>query len=87
MREQLQRQYPEDEGQADADSVPSIIGYPEILWLILSFWTTTSWCFLSETSKLASNTASFSFVVNVDGIKTLEEGEETLLFTLAALAE
>ena len=45
-----------------------------------------SWRFLSETSKLVSNTASFSFVVNVDGIKTLEE-QDTLPFTLAALAE
>ena len=45
-----------------------------------------SWCYLSETSQLACNTASFSFVVNVDGIKTLAE-EETLPLTLVVLAE
>ena len=36
--------------------------------------------------KLASNTASFSCVVNVDGINSLEE-EETLPFTLVVLAD
>ena len=40
-----------------------------------------SWCFLSETSNLTSNTAPFSFVVNVGGIETLDE-EETSTFTL-----
>ena len=35
---------------------------------------------------MASNTASFSCVVNVDGIKTLEE-EDTSPFTLAVLTD
>ncbi len=58
----------------------------KILLLILLLVDDHSWCFLSETSKLASNTAWFSFVVTVSGIKTIEE-EDTLHFTLAALAE
>ena len=40
---------------------------------LILFFDDYSWCFLSETSKLASNSASFSFVVNVDWVKTLDE--------------
>jgi hypothetical protein len=36
-----------------------------------------SWCFLSDTSKLASNTSSFSFVVGLDGIKYLPYEERS----------
>ena len=66
-------------------SIPSrrLLTIQKIRRLILSLCTTTPG-FRSETSKLASNTASFSCVVNVDGIKTLEE-EDTLPFTLDAL--
>ena len=85
-RERSEEQYQEDEGKLDADSLPSTIDYPEIRQLILLFFYDPSWCFLSETSKLASNTASFSFVVNMDRMKTLHE-EETSPFTLAVLAD
>ena len=86
-RERSEEQDPEDEGLVDVDSNPSTIDYPEILQLSLLFLITTLGAFfLSETSKLASNTASLSFVVNVDGIKTLDE-EETSPFTLTVLAD
>ena len=65
--------------------IPSTTDYPENPSVDLVVFD-NSWHFLSETSRLAYNTSSFSLVVNVDGIKTLEE-EETLPFTLAALAE
>ena len=72
-RERSEEQDPEDEGSADADSIPSTIDCPENPSVCLAVFDDHSWCFLSETSKLASNTASFSCVVNVDGIKTLDE--------------
>ena len=40
---------------------------------------------MSDISKLASNTASFSFVVNVDGIADVSE-EETSPFAYSILA-
>ena len=60
-RERPQGQYPEDECQADVDSVPSAIDCPENLSFDLVILDDHSWCFLSETSKLGSTTASFSF--------------------------
>ena len=68
-RERSEEQDPEDEGQVDADSVPSTIVYPESPSADLVVFDDSSWRFLRETSKLAANTTSFSFVVNVDGIK------------------
>ena len=56
-RERSQGQDPEDEGQADVDSVPSTIAYPPNPSVGLVILDDHSWCFLSETSKLASNTA------------------------------
>ena len=58
-RERSQGQYSEDEGQADVVSVPLIIDYPKNPSVDLVSLDDHSWCFLSETSKLASNTASF----------------------------
>ena len=45
----------------------------------------SSWCLLSDISKLASNTSSLSFVVNVDGITYFSE-EETSPFAYSVLA-
>ena len=45
-----------------------------------------SWPFLDETCKLASNTASFAFVINMDGIVPLDE-VDILLSTLASFPE
>ena len=45
-----------------------------------------SWPFLDETCKLASNTASFSFVVNMEGIVPLDE-VDTLLGAWASSPE
>ena len=59
--------------------------YPENTSADLVIFDDSSWCFLSDISKLASNASSFSFVVNVDGIKDLSD-EETSPFTLGALA-
>ena len=66
--------------------IPSTIEHPEHQSADLIVVDDHSWCFLSETSKLASNTSSFAFVVHVDGIKTLDE-EETSSFTLAVIAD
>ena len=85
-RERSQGQDPEYEGQADADSIPSILDYPENPSVDLVIVDDRSWYFLSESCKLASNNASFSCVVNVGGIKTLEEGQ-TMHSTLVALAD
>ena len=85
-RERSKEQDPEDEGLADADSIPSTLDYPANPSTDLVVFDDNSCCFLSETSKLASNTASFSCVVNMNGIKTLDE-EETSPFTLAVLAD
>jgi hypothetical protein len=56
-------------GQGDSSSVPSTVEYPDNNAADLVILNDRSWCFLSDTSKLASNTSSFSFVVSVDGIK------------------
>ena len=45
-----------------------------------------SWPFLDETCKLASNTASLSYVVNVDGIAPLDE-VDAVLSTWASFPE
>ena len=74
-RERSQEQDPEYEGKADVGSIPSAIDYPDNPLVDLVGCDDQSWCFLSETFKLASNAASLSFAVNVDGAKTLEEEE------------
>ena len=84
-RERSQGQDPEDEGQADVDSIQSTIVCPENPSVDLVIVDDHAWCFFSETSKLASNTSSFSFVVNVDGIKDLSD-EATSPLALGALA-
>ena len=45
----------------------------------------SSCCFLSDISKLASNTYYFSFVVSEDGVKDLSD-EETSPFAYSVLA-
>ena len=57
-RERSQGTGPEYDGSADTDTVPSTIEYPENTSVDPVFVDDHSWCFLSETSKLASNTAS-----------------------------
>ena len=47
-----------------------------------------SWCFLNETVKLASNTASFSFVANVDtNLTTCRRGDIEIEVLQASLAK
>ena len=70
--------------KGDNFSVPSTIEYPENNSADLVILNDRSWCFLSDTSKLASNTSSFSFVVGLDGIKDLSY-EETSPFTHGVL--
>ena len=50
------------------------------------FLDDSSWCFLNDISKLAYNTSSFSFVVNVDGITNFSE-EDTSPFAYSMLAD
>ena len=71
----------EMKGPSDTSSVPSTIEYPENNSADLVVLDDSSWCCLSDSSKLASNASSFSFVVNVDGITYFSE-EETSPFCL-----
>ena len=45
----------------------------------------SSWCLLSDISKLAYSTSSFPFVINVDGMTDFSE-EETSPFAYSVLA-
>ena len=65
--------------------VPSTIEYLEYPTADLIILGDSTWCLLGEAGKLAPNTYSFSFVVNVDGIKDLSD-EETSPFSSCALA-
>ena len=73
------------EGQGDNSVVPSTVEYPDNNAADLVILNDRSWVFLHETSKLAANTSSFSFVVGLDGIKDLSY-EETSPFTHGVLA-
>ena len=84
-RERSESQDQGDEGQCDTSSAPSTIEYPENNYADLVILNDSSWCLLSDISKLASNTSSFSFVVNVDGITDFSE-EETSPFAYSVLA-
>ena len=84
-RERSKGQDPGEDGQWDDASLPSTIEYPDHPSTDLVISDDNSWCVLSDTSKLASTTASFSFVGNVEGITDLND-EETSPFTLVALA-
>ena len=75
----------ENGGSSETDTAPSTIEYPENIDLFV-LQDDESWPFLDETCKLASNTASFSFVVNMDGIVPLDE-VDTLLNTWASFPE
>ena len=84
-RERADSQDQGDEGQGDSSSVPSTVEYPDNNAADLVNLNGRSWCLLSDTSKLASNTSSFSFVVGLEGIKDLSY-EETLPLTHSVLA-
>ena len=84
-RERSHSQDQGDAGQGDTSSVPSTIEYPENNSADLVILDDSSLCILSDISKLASNTSSFSFVVNVDGIADFSE-EETSPFAYSVLA-
>ena len=74
-----------DDGQGDTASVPSTVEYPENNSADLVILDDSSWCFMSDISKLVSNTSSFFFVVSVDGIKDLFD-EETSPFAFSVLS-
>ena len=67
-RERADSQDQGDEGQGDNSSVLSTVDYPDNNAADLVILNGRSWCLLSDISKLASNTSSFSFVVGLDGI-------------------
>ena len=84
-RERAHSQDQGDEQQGDNSSVPSTVEYPDNYAADLVILNDRSWCLLSDISKLASNTSSFSFVVVLDGITDLSH-EETVHFTHRFLA-
>ena len=84
-RERADSQEQGDEGQGDSSSVSSTVEYPHNNAADLVILNDRSWCLLSDISKLASNTSSFSFVVLLDGITDLSH-EETSLCTHLFLA-
>ena len=86
-RERSESQDQGDEGQCDTSSVPSTIEYPENNSADLVILNDSSWCLVSDISKLASNTSSFSFAVNVDGITDLSEEETSGYGVLASMTE
>ena len=67
-RERAPDAEPDDAGSVGTDTVPSTMAYPEDPAVDLVIVDGNAWCPLDETSKLAFNTSSCSFVVNMDGI-------------------
>ena len=59
---------PDDAGSVGTDTVPSTVEYLEDHTADLVILDDHLWCFLDETSKLQSNTASFRFLMAMDGV-------------------
>ena len=71
LRERADSQDQGDEGQGDSSSVPSTVEYPDNNAADLVILNDSSWCLLSDISKLVVDTSSFSFVVGLDGLTYL----------------
>jgi hypothetical protein len=69
---------------ASTDTVPSTIEYLEDPTADLFMLDGSSWRYLDETSKLASNTSSFSFVVDMDGLVSLNHTDTVRLLCLVS---
>ncbi len=61
-RERVPEPEPDDAGSVGIDTVFSTIEYPGEIAADLVIVDDNTWCLLYETSKLALNTLSFSFV-------------------------